>query len=273
MSAPRRVELNEHVLGVIEDNILERLTNNGVYSLVLLRWNRLALELGLEFASDVFLDQDINLLGSDFLGLAERVLELLAEVLEDEARPFGLSEVERLGVVAELDTIDPNKVDFALVFLCNGPDTSDVFVFLFFRRVDEEVTKRESAGYVSLEVVTADFVDIRDRVLLSEALNFLDGSRGSVECKVNARLVEFPVEDNCRRLDTCFLDGPLVGGETEEEVVAVFFGGFGEFWSGCLGFAGEVGDEDESVGFLEFGVVVGFHFGDSGEGLSAGFRD
>ena len=102
VATPSRVKLGKDILAVIQQNLIKRLADHDRHGLVLSLGDRLALELGLELAIEEELNHLVGSLSSYVLLLIVRVLELLREVLDDEAGPLGLAEVKCAGVVTVL---------------------------------------------------------------------------------------------------------------------------------------------------------------------------
>ena len=75
--------------------------------------------------------------------------------------------------------------------------------------------------------------------------------------EVQARLIELAVDNNRRGLDARSADNGLVGGETEEPVVAVLLSDCREDGCGCVGRRAQVGDDDDLVRDLDLLVVLG----------------
>ena len=120
------------------------------------------------------LDHLVGSLGGDVLLLIIRVLELLREVLDDEAGPLRLTEVESTGVVAVLDGVNPDEVDLALVLASNGLEHVDLLSVLLVGGVEEEVRERLAARSVDLVVIRADLVDDGDGEVTNPVFDVAD---------------------------------------------------------------------------------------------------
>lgn len=102
LSTPRRVELDEEILGVVRDNGVELIGDEDVYTLVLHGRDLLTFDRGGDLAVDKVGDEGGDGLEVDGGGLREGELGHSLHVLDGERGPDGLGEVERLGVVGEL---------------------------------------------------------------------------------------------------------------------------------------------------------------------------
>lgn len=267
VTAPWSVEFDEDVLGVVEDDLVVLGANNNLDGAVVLRGDLSGLERGLESASGE--------LGGPVLDGREGrnntrhgVLGSTLDVLDDESGPVVHLEVESLGVVGVLDSVDPDEVDLALVLLGNGLDGVDVLLELLIIRVDEHVGERKTGLGVSGVVLAGNLVEESDRVVEDELLEDLDvGVLDAVDGEVSATVVELLVDNDGRGLDASDLGGVLIGGDTEEVVVTVLLSDLGESGSRSVGLGAKVGNDDDLVGGLEFLVVGGGDFANSGEGL------
>lgn len=215
VTAPGGIEFDEDILGVIEDNVLESFANNRVDTLVLGFRDRLALERRLEFASEVLFNPLRCEFGGNVFTLVERVLQLFAEVLNNEGRPLGLDEVKSATVVTELDGIDPNKVHLELELLGNGAESLDMLVLVLRSGIKEEVGERLVTVGVDSIVLAANLINDGDSKLLDpirDILNLEIGNRVGVFC---AGLIEVTVNNESRGLDACSGSSILVSRETE----------------------------------------------------------
>lgn len=267
VTTPCRVELNENILAVIEDNFIELLSNKVPDALVLRFWNRLALQCGLESVVEEGLDHLINGVSLDFKGLIVRIFQLLVQILEDKAGPFDLIEVQCLSVVAELDSVDPDEVDLAPVPRSDGSNEVDLFLELSIGGVNEQVRKRLSAGSISLVVLGVHLINDGNGEVFDPVLNLLLSCRRDWVRELSRGLVEGTVEDDSRGGDTSSLSELCISGKTEEVVLSVLVGSRAEDWRGLRGVGGKEGKRDNPVGFLEVFNVLLSHVSDSREGL------
>ena len=183
--------------------------------------------------------------------MVEGVLELLGKILDDKARPLGLVKVQGLGVIAELNGVDPNEVDLALVLGCDRLDEVDVLFLLFVRRVNEQVRERLAALSVNLVVVGVDLVNDRDGEILDPALEVSGGERGDGVGVFGDGIIEGAVDDDSRRSDAGCFEDLFVGGQAEKVVVAVLARSRVELNSESVGGGADKSKSDKFVGLLE----------------------
>ena len=263
---PGGIQFQEDILLVIVDNFFEVLPNEDDNRLILSGRNRLALELGLKFTIDKLSNPSLDSLSREIFALIVRVFELLLDVLDDESGPFGLTKIESLGVVTELEGVDPNKVHLLLIFSGHRFDSSNMCFFVFKSGVEEEI--REGLGATSVEVVVLSVNLINDGD--SEFRNpifdvFLGKGRRDRDWELGLGFVESAVDDNGWRFDASGFDGVFVSGETEEVVITVALSGSAERGRRVFGSRNEISDGNDFVGLLEFLMVSGGDFRDSGE--------
>lgn len=146
VAAPGCVELEEHVLVVVDHDVLVILGHdNGDWALLLLR-DRLALDARLELAGDVVVDEGADVLGADVLGaalLGVGELLVLLRVLDGESGPGAGLEVEVGGVLAEGGGVDGGEVDLAAVLLGDGLEGLGKG-FALFGGLGEDVGERDA---------------------------------------------------------------------------------------------------------------------------------
>lgn len=164
-----------------------------------------------EFSVNVLLSPVCDHLRSEGSVLVERVLELFADILDDERRPLGLYQVQCFSVVAEFDGINPNKVDLALELLGDGSDGFDNSVFVFRGRVKEDVGERFGTRGVDLIVLATDLVDDGDGEFLNPFFKVCDFSRFGRVGVFDAALVKAAVDNNGGGSYTGFGNSFLVG--------------------------------------------------------------
>ena len=110
--------------------------------------------------------------------LIEGVLELLFHVLDDEARPLRLLQVQSLGVVSKFDSVNPDKVDVISVFGSDSFNGIDVCMVLIIRRIDKEVCEGFRARCIRCVIVAIDFTEDGDGKFLDPFLEVFDRGRG-----------------------------------------------------------------------------------------------
>lgn len=268
-NAPGGIELDEDILRIVKHNLIELLPHKRENRLILTLRNRLTLQLRLQPPLHERLNMLLHPLRTKLSGLVERVLQLLADILDDEARPFRLDEVQCFGVVAEFDGVDPDEVQCGFVFGGDGLDGVDCGFFgLGDGGVEEDVGEGFGALRIRRVVLRIHFVDNRDRQIEQPRREFVGGGGFDGVWVGSLRVVEGAVEDDGRGSDALGFGSLGVGGETEQVVVPVFFGCGAEFGGGGVGGRGEVGDGDDFVGGFKFFEVGRGDVGDGGERLS-----
>jgi hypothetical protein len=123
VSAPGGVELEENVLVVVNNEVLVALGDDHGGTRLLLLGNRLALDAGLDLATNKLLNESADSLLADVLSgtlLGEGVLLVLGDVLDGERGPGANLEVEVAGVLAESGSVDGSEVDLSAVLLSDG---------------------------------------------------------------------------------------------------------------------------------------------------------
>jgi len=136
VSAPRGIELNQDVFGVVKNDILVRVCYDNCDRTLLFLWNRLRLDAGFQVAINKVLDKCANSLLCELA--LEWVFLVLDRLLDGECRPSVCRKVEVSGMSAECLCVDGGKVDFALIFLGDWLQGSREFGSLF-RRFGEDV--------------------------------------------------------------------------------------------------------------------------------------
>lgn len=232
--------------------------------------NRLALELRLELSIEILLDPIDGTLGGNILRLVEGVFELLGQILNNECRPFGFSEVESFSVVTELDSINPDKVHLRLVLGSNRFNSSNVILLVVKAGVDEKVGQWLRAASIDSVVLAIDFINDRDGKILHPFLEiFLGKGRNGVGV-FGFWLVKRAVYDNSGGSNASSLNGSLVSGQTKEVVVTVRVGSRAELSGRGISEGGEVSNGNDFVRFCELFVVLGGNFRNGRERLSIG---
>ena len=266
-NVPASVELDEDITVIVEDDLLKLLANQVENRLILNVRDGLGLQLGLELVVEEERNLLLSGLGGELLALVEGVLKLLLEVLDDERGPLGLAEVEGTSVVAVLDSVDPDKVDLALVLGGDGLERVDVLVVLLVGGVNEEVGEGLAARGVGLVVLRTDLIEDGNGEVSDPTLDVVNLGAGDGVRVLGLRLVERAEDDNGRGSDTSSRGDLGVGAETEEVVVAVLVRGRAELGSRCLSGGGKEGESDDLVRLLELLEVLLGNLGDRGERL------
>lgn len=120
VSAPWSVELNEHILLVIEHNLIVVLSHDNRDGSILLLGDSLRLDARVDLASDKVVDELADVLVGDLLGLVVGELLVLDCLLDGEGGPLSRLEVEVATMLAEGLGVDDGEVDLALVLLGDG---------------------------------------------------------------------------------------------------------------------------------------------------------
>lgn len=269
-NAPCSIKFNKHILGIIIHNLIELFIDEREHALILTLRNRLALELRKKLPSEVLADHSRHSLSLYRLALVIRVLELILQVLNNETRPFGFSKVQSLCMVAELGRIYPNKVDLAAVLGSNRLENSERLVFLFVCGVQKQVCDGFTAAGVHGIRFSVHLTKDRDSQLLNPCFEF-----GGGNCRWRVRVlgdvfIKVAVDDDSGRSDTCGCDSCSVRGDTKEVLVTELFCCCAKFRCGGLCGGGDVGEDNELIGVLEFSEVRGGDVRNGREVLSEG---
>jgi hypothetical protein len=118
VAAPRGVEFDEDILGVVEDNVFVRVSDNDGHGGFLLFWDRLRLDAGLEFAVHEIFDKSANLLLGKLVAV-KGVFLVLDGLLNGERWERIGGEVQIGGVGTKCFGIDNGHIDLASVLLCD----------------------------------------------------------------------------------------------------------------------------------------------------------
>lgn len=115
MTAPRGVEFDQDILGVIHDNVLVVMGDDNGHRAILALWNRLRLDAGVDLSSDKVVNKLAYVLLGQLLALVERKLLVLGDFLDGERGPLAEFEVQVATVLSEGLGVDGREVDLALV--------------------------------------------------------------------------------------------------------------------------------------------------------------
>jgi hypothetical protein len=137
VTTPRSVELNEHVLGVIENDILVGVCDHNSDSVLLLLGNGLRLDARRQLALDKVLDERHDLLLSELVAF-QGILLVLGDFLDGESGERIGREVEVASVSAKSFGVNDGHVQLALVLLGNRLQVSCELSALF-RGLGEDV--------------------------------------------------------------------------------------------------------------------------------------
>jgi len=228
VAAPGGVELNEDILGGIEDDILEGLSDDdGDGSVVGLR-DGLRLDVGNEGSGLVSSEVGAEGLGGDLIGLVEDELLGLLTVLDDDSGG-GSGESERLSVLGPLDSVKLDEGELGAVLLGErGDDVLDHGGLLSVLKVDEDPEEVESTVEVLGVVLGSDGSNKREGLGLDESGEVISEVVGERSVKDDVTLIEIAKNKDSG-------DGDLVGGggssisldNSERVVVAESLGNLG----------------------------------------------
>lgn len=142
MSAPWGIELNQHILGVVQDNVLVSMGHHNNDRASLFFGNRLRLDAGLHLASNKFLDKGPDRLLCQRVSL-KGVLLVLDRLLNGKGGPLVGEQVKIASMSTKSLCVDGCKVDGALEFLSNGPEGLGERLALFLG-LSEDVSERNT---------------------------------------------------------------------------------------------------------------------------------
>lgn len=146
VTAPWCVELEKNILVVVKDEVVVVVGNDNGDRALLLLWDGLGLDAGLDLSGNEVINKLANVLSGNLLGLLVGELLVLVRLLDGEGGPLANLEVEVAGVLAEGLGVDGSEVDHALVF------GSDGFKFLskllaLLRSLSKDVSERNTSLY------------------------------------------------------------------------------------------------------------------------------
>ena len=263
VTTPGSVELNQDILGVIEDNVVVALGDNNGDGTLLGLGDGLRLDAGLDLASVELLNELGNAVVGDLLLLVEGELLVLDNLLDSERGELVGLEVQVTGVSTESLGVNGSEVDLALVLLSDGlKSVSELLALLLGLR--EDVSKRDTSRHVTGVGLRADLANERSGGSRDERGNgvLLELLGESV-----LALIERLVDNQGGGLDALSLSDGSVVDTTEEVGVTETLSKLGEGLVGALVIGVEVGNDNDLVGGLELLEGVLCEEGDSGEGL------
>jgi hypothetical protein len=118
MTTPRSVELDENILGVVEDNIFVGMSDHDSDSVLLLLGNWLRFDAGRQLAVNEVLDERHDLLLGKLVAL-ERIFLVLGDLLNGKRGEGVGGEIEVAGMGTESFGVNDGHVQLALVLLGN----------------------------------------------------------------------------------------------------------------------------------------------------------
>jgi hypothetical protein len=287
VSAPRGVELDQNILGIIHDNLLVVVGDHNGDGAIIGLGNGLGLDAGLDLSGKDILDELGDFSGHEGLGLVIRVLLVGSGIVKSESRELLGIKVEVASMGTEGLGIDGRNVDLALELLSEGLEVGGVLVTLLLG-LGEDVGKRNSGlvrvGFVSTRIygqigkkekkmqtyrhvsgirVRTDNANKRGAGGLDEV------SQGvSVELLLEdgLLLIKVLVKDDGGLFDTLCLGQSSVIGATEQIFVPELFRDLAKGFIGLV-IGGHVGDHDNLVEGLEFLNTLSSDWGNCGERL------
>lgn len=143
MSAPGSVKLDQHILLIVNDDLLVVAANNYGNRALLSLGNGLGLEARFNLAVKNVLDKLADIIGINLLALVVRVLGVLGSVLDSESRELLGLQVEVASVSAEELSIEGNNVDSSTVGLSDGTEISSELLTLL-RSLGEDISQRNT---------------------------------------------------------------------------------------------------------------------------------
>jgi hypothetical protein len=263
VTAPGSVELNQDILGVIEDNVIVALGDYNSDGTLLGLGDGLRLDARLNLASGEVLNELGNVVMCDLLLLVEGELLVLDNLLDGERGELVSLEVQVTGVSAEGLGVNCGKVDLALELLSDGLEGIAKLLALL-RSLREDVCEGNASGHVA---------GVGLRANLSNERGGRGGNEGGNGILLELlgegvlALIESLVDNQGGGLDALSLGNSSVVDATEEVGIAETLSKLGEGLVGALIVGVEVGDDNNLVGGLELLKGVLCENGDSGEGL------
>ena len=132
MTAPRGVELEKNIVLIFQNDLLVVIGHNDLNRALLLLWNRLRLDAGVDLAINKVLDECANIVVCKLLVLIKRKLLVLDRLLDGESWPFAILEVQVTRVCAESLGVNGREADDTLVLLCKRLEFSGQFSALLW---------------------------------------------------------------------------------------------------------------------------------------------
>lgn len=117
VTAPGGVEFEQNIVVVVQNNFLVIVGYHDLNRALLLLWNRLRLDAGVNLAVNKFLDESANVVVCDFLVLVKGKFLVLDSLLDSECGPFAIFEVQVTSVCAKCLGINGGEAEDPLVLL------------------------------------------------------------------------------------------------------------------------------------------------------------
>ena len=132
VTAPGGIELEQNIILVIQNNLLVVIGHNDLNRALLLLWDWLRLDAGVNLAVNEVLDKCADIVMCDFLVLVIGKFLILDSLLDSESWPFAIFEVEVTSVCAERLGVNGGEADDTLVLLCQRLKFSGQFSALLW---------------------------------------------------------------------------------------------------------------------------------------------
>ena len=132
VTAPRGVEFEKNIVIVIQNNFLVVVGYHDLNRALLLLWNRLRLDAGVNLALNKLLDESANLVVRNFLVLVKGEFLVLDSLLDSKCGPFAIFEVEVTSVCTECLGINGSEAEDPLMLLCQWLEFNCQFSPLFW---------------------------------------------------------------------------------------------------------------------------------------------
>ncbi len=118
MTAPWGVELEKNIVLILQNDLFVVVGHNDLDRALLLFWNRLRLDAGVDFAINEGLNECANIIVRNLLVLVKRKLLVLDSLLDGKSWPFAIFEVQITSVRTESLGVNGGEADDTLVLLC-----------------------------------------------------------------------------------------------------------------------------------------------------------
>ena len=248
VTAPGSVELEENILGVVENDIVVALGYDNSDGTLLLLRDGLRLDGRLNLALGELSDElGDGVLGDLLLGI-EGELEVLLDILNGERGELVSGKVEVAGVSTKRAGVNNSEVDLALKGLSNRAKLLGE-LFTLVASLSENVGKRNASRHVVRVGVRADLADQWSGRGLDE---LLDGVSIKFLGESVLALVERLVNDDGGELDALSLSNGGIVDTTKEVIIAHGISHGGEGFVGSSVISGEVANDDNLLKGLEF---------------------
>lgn len=132
VTAPGGVELEKNIVVVVQNDLLVVVGHDDLNRALLLLWNRLRLDAGVDVAINEVLDECANIVMCKLLVLVIGKLLVLEGLLNSKGGPFAVFEVQVTSVCTERLGVNGGEADDPLVLLCERLELSGQFSALLW---------------------------------------------------------------------------------------------------------------------------------------------